>query len=173
MTTLTILHYPDPCLRQKAEPLPEVTPAIRTLADDMAETMYVARGVGLAAPQVGVLVRMFVVDVNPSNGPSALYTCINPKIVAREGFARLDGEGCLSLPGLREGIDRAARVVLRAQGLDGKPFELKAEGLLAIALQHEYEHLDGITILDKVSPIKRLRMEHQLRQTRTLNSDPK
>lgn len=164
MALLPILRYPDPRLHQKAVPIPEITPAIRALADDMAETMYTARGVGLAAPQVGALVRMFVVDVNPPGGPSALYTCINPEIISRSGRTHLDGEGCLSFPGVRDSIERSARVVLRAQGLDGKVFELNADGLLAIALQHEHEHLDGITILDKVSPLKRRRMEHALQR---------
>jgi peptide deformylase len=163
MAIRTILHYPDKRLRNKAEPVREITPEIRALVDDMAETMYAAPGVGLAAPQIGESVRIFVIDVAPSDQPSDLRVFINPEIVSREGVTTWE-EGCLSFPGLHEEIERAEKVTVRAMGVDGKTFELSADGLLAIAIQHENDHLEGTLMIDRVSLLKRRMMDREMRK---------
>ena len=163
MAIRTILHYPDKRLRNKAELVREVTPEVRALVDDMAETMYAAPGVGLAAPQVGVSLRIFVIDVAPSDAPSDLRVFINPEILVRTGVTTWE-EGCLSFPGVHEEIERAESVTVRAMGLDGKTFELSAEGLLAIAIQHENDHLDGMLMIDHVSLLKRRMMDREMRK---------
>ncbi len=142
MAILTILHYPDPRLREKAAPVAEITPEVERLIDDMAETMYAAPGVGLAATQVGESKRIFIVDIAGEDDPSDLRVFINPEIVASEGTQTWD-EGCLSFPGITEEITRSAKVTIRALDREGKTFELTAEGLMAVALQHEYDHLEG------------------------------
>ncbi|MCC6523540.1 MAG: peptide deformylase [Polyangiaceae bacterium] len=154
MAIRSILHYPDPRLRQKAEPVATITPEIRRLVDDMAETMYAAPGVGLAAPQIGELHRVFLVDVAGDDEPSDLHVFINPEIAAREG-TQVFREGCLSFPKVSEDVERAARVVVRATDIEGKRFELEADGLLAVAIQHEHDHLDGVLMIDHLGPIKR------------------
>jgi peptide deformylase len=163
MAIRTILHYPDKRLRQKAEPVREITPEIRALVDDMLETMYAAPGVGLAAPQIGVPLRIFVIDVAPNDGPSDPKVFINPEIVHKEGTTTWE-EGCLSFPGLHEEIERAERVTVRAQDLDGKTFEITGEDLLAIAMQHEYDHLEGVLMIDHVSLLKRRMMDREMRK---------
>ncbi len=126
----------------------------------MAETMYAAPGVGLAAPQLGISKRLFIVDVaTDDEEPSDLRVFINPEIVATEGETVFN-EGCLSFPGIREDIDRAERVTVKAVDKDGKPFELEAEGLLAIAIQHENDHLDGELMIDHLSVLRR-RLVHR------------
>jgi peptide deformylase len=128
---------------------------LHALIDDMAETMYAAPGVGLAAPQIGVSKRLFIIDVaTEDDEPSDLRVFINPEIVALEGETTFN-EGCLSFPGAREDVDRAERVTVRAVDKDGKPFELQAEGLLAIAIQHENDHLDGRLMIDHLSVLRR------------------
>ncbi len=154
MAIRSILHYPDPRLRQKAEPVTQVTPAIQALVDDMAETMYAAPGVGLAATQVGELWQIFVVDCAAEGEPSDLKVFVNPEILHLEGKVTFD-EGCLSFPGAREEVERAERVRARAQDRDGKWFELEADGLLAIAIQHEYDHLQGVLMIDRLGPLKK------------------
>jgi len=150
----TILHYPDKRLRTKGEPIAKVTPAIRDLVNDMAETMYAAPGVGLAATQIGLAYQLFVIDVAAEDEPSDLRVFINPEILERhEAIAWT--EGCLSFPGVTEEIERAARVKVRAQDQDGKWFELEAEGLLAVAVQHEYDHLQGVLMIDHLGPLKK------------------
>ena len=162
MAIRTILRYPDRRLRVKAQPVTEVTDAVRALCDDMAETMYAAPGVGLAAPQIGVALRVFVIDVaSGTEDPSELHYFINPEITQRVGETVWE-EGCLSFPGIHEEIERAEKVTVRATGLDGNAFEMQAEGLLAIAIQHENDHLDGILFVDRLSPIKRLLMKRKL-----------
>jgi peptide deformylase len=155
----TILHYPDPRLRQKANAVERITPAILQLVNDLAETMYAAPGVGLAAPQVGESHRIFVVDAASEDEPSALYAFINPEIVAREGKSSYR-EGCLSFPGVAEEIERAARVTVRALDAEGHPFDLSAEGLLAVAIQHEHDHLEGMLMIDHLGMLKR-RLVHR------------
>jgi peptide deformylase len=150
----TILHYPDPRLREPGKRVPTMTPELQQLADDMAETMYAAPGVGLAATQVGELWQIFVVDCAAEGEPSDLRVFVNPEILSLEGAVTFD-EGCLSFPGAREEVERAEKVRVRAQDRDGKWFELEAEGLLAIAIQHEYDHLQGVLMIDRLGPLKK------------------
>jgi peptide deformylase len=150
----TILHYPDKRLREKAAPVATITAEVRTLVDDMAETMYAAPGVGLAATQIGERLQIFVVDVAEENEPSDLRVFINPEIIDRQDTI-VWSEGCLSFPGINEDVERAAKVVVRAQDRDGKTFELEAEGLLAVAVQHEYDHLQGVLMIDHLGLLKK------------------
>jgi len=159
MAILTILHYPDPKLREIARPVDQVTPEVRKLVEDMAETMYAAPGVGLAAPQVGRSARIFVVDVANEDEPSDLRVFVNPEIVARAGTQAFR-EGCLSFPSVSEEIERAATVTVRALGENGEPFTLEADGLLAIAIQHENDHLEGVLMIDHLGTLKR-RLVHR------------
>jgi peptide deformylase len=150
----TILHYPDARLREPGKRVDRVTAEIQQLVDDMAETMYAAPGVGLAATQIGELHQIFVVDCAAEGEPSDFRVFINPEILEREGSTTFE-EGCLSFPGAREEIERAARVRVKAQDREGKWFELEAEGLLAIAIQHENDHLQGVLMIDRLGPLKK------------------
>lgn len=157
---LPILCYPDKRLREPGKRIDRFDAELHRLIDDMAETMYAAPGVGLAAPQVGIGQRLFIVDVaTEDDEPSDLRVFINPEIIETEGETTFN-EGCLSFPGIREDIDRAARVKVRALDKDGHPFELEAEGLLAIAIQHENDHLDGKLMIDHLSVLRR-RLVHR------------
>ncbi len=144
----------DPVLRRSADPVPEVDDEVRALVDDLLETMYDADGVGLAAPQVGVSVRVIVVDTREEEGREAL-ALINPRVAEASADTDKAEEGCLSIPGVADIVERPARVVV--EGLDpaGAPVRLEAEGLLARALQHEVDHLDGVLFLDRLSALKR------------------
>jgi peptide deformylase len=155
----TILHYPDERLREKGKRIDVITDEVRQLVDDMAETMYAAPGVGLAATQIGEALQLFVIDTAEEGAPSDFRVFINPEILEREGEITWS-EGCLSFPGVNEEIDRAAKVRVRAQGRDGQTFELAAEGLLAVAIQHEYDHLQGVLMIDHMGPLKK-RMTHR------------
>lgn len=150
----TILHYPDPLLRERGKKVQTLTPELRQLVDDMAETMYAAPGVGLAATQVGELWQIFVVDCAAEGEPSDLRVFVNPEIVSVEGNVVFD-EGCLSFPGAREEVQRGEKVRVKAQDHEGKWFELEADGLLAIAIQHEYDHLQGVLMIDRLGPLKK------------------
>lgn len=163
MAVLPILTYPDPILKSVAEPIAQVTDEIRKLAEDMAETMYAAPGVGLAANQVGILKRIFVIDVAAEDEPSNLIVFINPEIIEKDGELVFE-EGCLSFPGASEEIKRAATVKVRALNLQGVPFELEADGLLAVAIQHENDHLNGVLMIDKVGSLKRRRISRQVQK---------
>ena len=155
MCVRTILQYPDKRLRRPGEAVETFDAALEALVDDMAETMYAAPGVGLAAPQIGVSQRIFIIDTaSGEDEPSDLRVFINPEITRREGTTVFD-EGCLSFPGAREEIERAERVTVRARDVHGHVFELDADGLLAIAIQHENDHLDGRLMIDHLSPLKR------------------
>ncbi len=154
MAIRSILHYPDPRLRQKAELVTTVTPELRKLVDDMAETMYAAPGVGLAATQIGEPHRIFLIDIASDDEPSKLHVFINPELVKTEG-EQCAPEGCLSFPGITEEIKRASKVTVRALDREGQPFELSAEGLLAVAIQHENDHLDGVLMIDKMGMLKK------------------
>ena len=149
---LDIRTFGDPVLREKCAPVAEIDDEVRRLAEDMQETMYDADGIGLAAPQVGVPVRLFVYDVRDPDLPPGVV--VNPEIAEKTGTSK-EEEGCLSIPGLSEIVERSATVVMRGLGLDGEPVEIRAEGLLSRCLQHETDHLDGILFLDRVSPLKR------------------
>ena len=159
MALLPILRYPDPRLHKKAARVETVDAGIRKLAADMAETMYAAPGVGLAATQVDVHKRVIVIDV--SEAKDDLQVFITPEILSREGECEGE-EGCLSVPGIYETVKRAATVKVRALGLDGKPFELDAEGLLAVCVQHEVDHLDGKVFVEYLSRLKQVRIKAKL-----------
>jgi peptide deformylase len=166
MAVLNILRYPDPRLYKKAEPVVEVDESIRALVRDMAQTMYAAPGMGLAATQVDVHKRVVVIDVSDTR--DQLLVLIDPAIVSREG-AQYCEEGCLSVPGIYEPVERAEQVTVRALGVDGKSFTLTAEKLLAVCIQHEMDHLDGKVFVDYLSRLKqqriRAKLQKQLRQT--------
>jgi peptide deformylase len=149
-----IVIWPDPILKQIAKPVDRVDDTIRRLLDDMAETMYAADGVGLAAPQVGVSLQLAVVDISVGEDPSQLLVLINPEIVAQAG-KQVDEEGCLSFPGFTEMVERPMSVTLQAHDLDDKPFTIEAEGFLARAFCHEIDHLNGVLFVDRMSRLKR------------------
>ena len=149
-----ILIWPHPVLKKKAAPVEKVDASIRSLVDDMFETMYAADGVGLAAPQVGVLKRIIVLDATPRQPESQPIAMINPEIIATDGITTYR-EGCLSLPGEAEDVERAARVSVRFLDVDGTARTISADQLLAIALQHEIDHLDGVVFVDHLSTLKR------------------
>jgi len=154
MALREILHYPDERLAQKSAAVGEITPELLQLAKDMVETMYDAPGVGLAAPQVGVHQRLVVIDCAPGDAPSDLIIAFNPEIVVRDGEC-FEEEGCLSVPGYAARVHRAAQVKVRYLDQDGTLVEREADGLLAIAFQHEIDHLDGILYVDRLSSLKR------------------
>ncbi|MEW8014799.1 MAG: peptide deformylase [Candidatus Sedimenticola endophacoides] len=159
MAILEILHFPDPRLRTKARPVAEVDEAIRRQVDDMFETMYAAPGIGLAATQVDFHRRIVVIDNSEEHDQPLCL--INPEIVEREGVEEMD-EGCLSVPGVYERVRRADRIRVRALDRDGEPFEQEAEGLLAVCIQHEIDHLDGKLFIDYLSGLKRQRIRKRL-----------
>jgi len=159
MALLDILHYPDPRLRIRAEPVAQVDDAIRQLAADMLETMYDAPGIGLAATQVNVHRRLIVLDVSEAHdNPLCL---VNPQILSTEGEEEME-EGCLSVPGVYDLVNRAERIRVRALDLEGAPLELDADGLLAVCIQHEIDHLDGKLFVDYLSRLKRDRIRKRL-----------
>ena len=163
MSTLNILHFPDPKLRQKAEPVGEVNDEIRTLIDDMFETMYEAPGIGLAAVQVNVLKRVITIDISEAKDQPLSF--INPEIVQSSGKEDME-EGCLSVPGIYEMVSRAEKVTVRYLDRDGKTVELEAEGLLAVCIQHEIDHLDGKLFVDYLSEMKRKRIRKKMEKLR-------
>jgi peptide deformylase len=165
MAIREILKYPDGVLNRKAEPVENVDEDLNRLIDDMVETMYAAPGIGLAAPQVGVSKRLIVVDVKTAYGEEAsLHVLINPEIVESEGEIKSE-EGCLSLPGFTVSIDRFEKVTVKALDREGKEISISAEGLLAMALQHEIDHLEGTLILDRTSFLKREFYKKQLKKS--------
>jgi peptide deformylase len=166
-----ILTYPDPELKKKSAPVTVINDKIRELIRDMAETMYDAPGVGLAAPQIGVHQRVVVIDVSANDEQPALIVAINPVIVHADGES-YEEEGCLSVPKYAANVRRHARVVVTALNLDGEEVTHRTDGLLAIAFQHEIDHLDGILFIDHISPLKReifrrkyRRMQEEHRET--------
>ena len=163
MAILEILHYPDKRLRTVAEPVEVVDDSIRTLVDDMFETMYAAPGIGLAATQVNVHKRVLVMDLSEDkNEPLCL---INPEILNSEGVEQTE-EGCLSVPDIFETVERAERVTVRALDRDGKEFTVEADGLLAVCIQHEMDHLQGNLFVDYLSPLKQLRVKKKIQKAR-------
>jgi peptide deformylase len=154
MAIREIRKYPDPVLRKKAAPVKIVSEDLRRLVDDMVETMYAEPGVGLAAPQIGVSLRLLVTDITVGEKPDSLIVLVNPKIVSASGRA-IEEEGCLSIPGIRAEIPRAESVEIRGWDLDQREVSVKARGYLARAFQHEMDHLDGILIWDRMSKIQR------------------
>ncbi|HEU4621190.1 MAG TPA: peptide deformylase [Burkholderiaceae bacterium] len=162
MALLTILSYPDPRLHKVAVPVREIDARIRQLAQDMAETMYAAPGVGLAATQIDVHERLIVIDVSQER--NQLITLINPEIVWASDETKVWEEGCLSVPGFYDDVERPDRVRVRALGLDGQPFEFEADGLLAVCVQHEMDHLNGKVFVEYLSTLKRNRIKTKLQK---------
>jgi peptide deformylase len=158
-----ILKYGDRILHSKAAPVETITPDIERLVDDMAETMYAAPGVGLAAPQVGVPLRIFLVDLSLGRDPNGLITLINPEFVERDGM-QLEDEGCLSVPGFNATVVRPARAILKGLDRAGVPVQKEATGLLARAFQHEMDHLDGTLFVDRLRGIKRELIVRKIRK---------
>ncbi len=161
MALLPILRYPDPRLHKKATPVAAVDARVRKLVADMAETMYAAPGIGLAASQVDQHVRVIVIDI--SEDKSDLQVFINPELLQQSGECEGD-EGCLSVPGIYEAVRRASRVRVRALDIDGRAFELDAEGLLAVCIQHEMDHLEGKVFVQYLSPLKQNRIRTKLQK---------
>jgi len=149
-----ILKYGDTVLHEKSRPVDVITPDIECLIDDLIETMYAAPGVGLAAPQVGVALRVFVVDVTVGRDPGGLIVMVNPEFVERDGV-QIEEEGCLSLPGFNATVVRPSRVVMKGRDRSGEERQVEGSGLLARAFQHEMDHLDGTLFVDRLRGIKR------------------
>lgn len=164
MAILNIRKFPDPILKRKAEPVKEITGEIQRLIDDMAETMYAAPGVGLAAPQIGISIQLVVIDTNGrDNEKKELITLINPQIIERTGETLWE-EGCLSVTEYTADVKRAERVVVKGLDREGKETEITGEGLLSIVLQHEIDHLNGILFIDRLSLIKKDLIQRRLRK---------
>lgn len=162
-----IVKYPDPILQQPTELVTEFDAELRTLVDDMFESMYAAKGIGLAAPQIGVGKRLTVIDLSNQENPDEKLVLINPEVIETQG-RQYEEEGCLSLPEIREKVVRAVRVKVRAQNLEGEWFEVEGEDLLARAFLHEIDHLDGVLFIFRMSGLKRdliLRKIRKLQRT--------
>ena len=161
MPLLSILHYPDPRLRNLAKPVERVDDRIRALVDNMFETMYAAPGIGLAAPQVNVAMRVITIDVSEDHDEPVCL--INPEVVSEEGRLELE-EGCLSVPGVYEVVQRAEWIRLEALDRDGEPFSSEVDGLLSVCIQHEIDHLHGKLFVDYLSQLKRQRIKKKARK---------
>lgn len=159
MAILDILNYPDPRLHTVAKPVKEVSAAVRHLIDDMAETMYAAPGIGLAATQVNQHIQLLLVDTSETK--DQLQVFINPKILERDG-EQVYEEGCLSVPGIYESVTRAEKILVEALDKDGKRFTLEAHGLLSVCIQHEMDHLQGKVFVEYLSPLKRNRIKNKM-----------
>lgn len=155
MTRLSILTYPDPFLKQQASPVDHIDGTLQTVIDDMATTMYAAPGVGLAATQVGIGRRFLVYDIAPRDQERDLHVLINPRIVTGEGQIISENEGCLSVPDFRADVKRFARILVEGADRNGKPLRFEAEGMLALVIQHELDHLNGTLFIDHISALKR------------------
>lgn len=179
MSIMKILTFPDPRLREVSKPVEKFTPELKTLAKDMLETMYEARGIGLAAPQVGELIRMIVIDTRPKNEKGQRHSgedmtdlekavsqplvLINPEIITTKGKTTYD-EGCLSVPSFYETVERPEYVEVKAYDVEGKEFILKVDGLLGICIQHEMDHLEGTLFIDHLSFIKSNKIKNQIKK---------
>ncbi len=168
MTRLTILEYPDPRLRIRAVPVDTVDAGLRELIDDMLETMYAAKGIGLAATQIDVHRRLLVADVTEARNEPRIF--INPEILTSQG-TETSQEGCLSVPGYYDDVERAERIRVRAQDREGNTFEADLDGLLAICVQHEIDHLDGKLFVDYLSEMKRQRVRKKIEKERKLRAE--
>lgn len=168
MAILTILEFPDPRLRTKAAPVESVDDELRKTIDDMFETMYAAPGIGLAATQVDIHRRFLIADVSPDKTDPIVL--INPEILERDGV-EVSEEGCLSVPGFYEEVERANHIRVRALDRDGKAFEMETDGLLAVCIQHEMDHLEGKLFVDYLSELKRQRIRKKLQKERRQVTD--
>lgn len=169
MSVLQVLHFPDERLRTIAKPVAEVNTEIQRIVDDMFDTMYEEEGIGLAASQVDVHQRIIVIDVSEERDQRLVL--INPELLEKDGDTGIE-EGCLSIPETRALVPRAERVKVKALDREGNPFELEADGLLAICIQHEMDHLVGKLFIDYLSPLKRQRIRQKLEKMARLNSRP-
>lgn len=169
MAVLEVLHFPDTRLRTKAEPVSEVNDQIRAIVRDMFETMYSAPGIGLAATQVNIHQRIIVIDL--SSEQDQPLCLINPELLASEGEEETQ-EGCLSVPGYFETVRRAEHIKVRALDEQGEAFELETDGLLAVCIQHEMDHLEGKLFVDYLSPLKRMRIRSKLEKQARLGNQP-
>jgi len=167
MARLEILEFPDPRLRTRAQPVEQFDAALARLIDDMFETMYAAPGIGLAATQVNVHRRLIVIDISENKNQPLVF--INPKILSHEGL-EVNEEGCLSVPQIFEEVERATRVRVQSQDRHGKVYESELEGLLAVCLQHEMDHLEGKLFVDYLSALKRDRIRRKLEKNRRENA---
>ena len=172
MALREIITYPHRVLLEKARPVTEVDRKIQALIEDMAETMYDGSGIGLAANQIGELRRIIMVDTSPKDLSNGLIVLVNPEIIAAEGSVAME-EGCLSCLDFRAEIPRSEKVTIRALDRNGTPFELRAEGIQAVALQHEIDHLNGILIINHVSSLKRELYKRRLRKILRESSEQK
>ncbi len=168
MALLTILEFPDPRLRTKAKPVADFGPAFQSLVDDMFETMYAAPGIGLAATQVDRHQRFMVIDVSEEKNEPRVF--VNPEILVRDGI-QVYQEGCLSVPGIFADVERANQIRVRAQDRHGQAYELDADGLLAVCIQHEMDHLEGKVFVDYLSPIKREQVRRKLEKANKAKRD--
>lgn len=166
MALLTVLTEPDADLHQMSHPVEEVTPELQETVDNMIETMYAEEGVGLAAPQVGILKRIVVIDVSDTRDEPRVL--INPEIIEKQGEDGIE-EGCLSVPEIRAYVPRAAHIKVKALDRDGAEYEFEADDLLAICVQHEIDHLDGKLFIDYLSPLKRRRIQDKLKKIKKFN----
>jgi peptide deformylase len=164
---LKVLTYPNPELNKKSQEVTVFDAKLGKLVDDMIDTMYAENGVGLAAPQVGVLQRVFVIDLDPKGPESKVFEFINPKIKKLEGKIKFE-EGCLSVPGFTEEVSRSKKVLVEYQDRKGNPQKLEAEELMAVAVQHENDHLEGILFIERLSPLKRRLMKNKISKAVTL-----
>lgn len=160
MSLLTILEFPDPRLRKQAQDVTNFDDALKAVIDDMFETMYEAPGIGLAATQVNIHKRLLVIDISEDKNQPLVF--INPEISLLDPQLTEHEEGCLSVPGYYENVKRPSKVLINALDKEGQPFELEAEGLLAVCIQHEIDHLNGKLFVDYLSNLKRLRIKHKL-----------
>ena len=167
MSRLTVLHFPDPRLRKKARPVAAVDTGTRQLAGDMLETMYAENGIGLAATQVNVQQRVVVMDLTKERNEP--LTLVNPEVTQRSGTEEME-EGCLSVPGYTDLVQRAEKITYRYLNLDGEEVEAEADGLRAVCIQHEIDHLDGKLFIDYLSPIKRQRVRKKIEKQNKIRS---
>ena len=163
MAIKKILTYPDPVLRQKVEPVTTFDDALKELAHDLAETMYAAPGVGLAANQIGICLRIVVIDVSRSEDEKKPLVLVNPEIIEKEG-CQIDEEGCLSVIDYTARVERYNKLLVRAQDLNGRTWEFPAEDFFARVIQHELDHLEGILFIDRLSPLKRKLYKKRLKK---------
>ncbi len=168
MAILNILEYPDPRLRTKAVPVTKVDDNIKRIVDDMFETMYDAPGIGLAASQVDIHQRIIVIDISEDKSEPLVF--INPEITVLDGEEETMQEGCLSIPGFYEDVSRIDHCLVKALDRDGNPFELECTGLLAVCIQHEIDHLEGILYVDHISALKRNRIKEKLQKKHKLEA---
>lgn len=164
MTVLDVLTYPDKFLKKQTSPVENIDGAMQTLFDNMAATMYVAPGIGLAAPQVGIGQSFLIYDISPMEDGHDLHVLVNPKIVTSEGEILSEGEGCLSVPDFRADVKRAARILVEGVDRNGNPLRFEADGLLAIVIQHELDHLNGTLFIDRLSNLKQQLYKRRVRK---------